>query len=80
MGKGLVKSQMVTTRSGNMANEKLNKSFLRIRLFELFLGDPRWGKSLGRVVLDVKHPGLKVWFQLSMEFGGFEDAKLYVVD
>ena len=54
--------------------------FLRVRLFELFAGDPRRSRSLGRVVLDVKHPGLKVWFLLANEFGGFEDLKLYVVD
>ncbi|KKK56189.1 hypothetical protein LCGC14_3067070, partial [marine sediment metagenome] len=25
------------------------KGFLRVRLFELFAGDPRWSRSLGRV-------------------------------
>ena len=54
--------------------------FLRVRLFELFAGDPRWSRSLGRVVLDVKHPGIKIWFLLANEFGGLEDLKLMVVD
>ena len=57
-----------------------NKSFLRVRLFELFAGDPRWSRSLGRVVLDVKHPGIKIWFLLANEFGGLEDLKLKVVE
>ncbi len=59
----------------------MTKSFLRVRLFELFAGNPRWGKSLGRVVLDVKHPGLKMWYLLAHQVnGGFEDLQLKVVD
>ena len=56
------------------------KGFLRVRLFELFAGDPRWNNSLGRVVLDVKHPGIKIWFLLANEFGGFKDLQLKVVE
>ena len=58
----------------------MKEGFLRVRLFELFAGDPRWSRSLGRVVLDVKHPGLKTWFLLANEFGGFKDLQLKVVD
>ena len=58
----------------------MNKGFLRVRLFELFAGDPRWCKSLGRVLLDVKHPGIKIWFLLANEFDGFKDLQLKVVE
>ena len=54
--------------------------FLRVRLFELFAGDPRRCKSLGQVLLDVRHPGIKVWFLLANEFGGFKDLQLKVVE
>ena len=58
----------------------MKAGFLRVRLFELFAGDPRWSRSLGRVVLDVKHPGIKIWFLLATEFGGFKDLQLKVVE
>ena len=54
--------------------------FLQVRLFELFAGDPRWSRSLGQVVLDVRHPGIKIWFLLANEFGGFKDLQLKVVE
>ena len=55
-------------------------SFLRVRLFELFAGDPRWSRSLGRVVLDVKQPGIKLWFLLAVRIGGFKALQLKVVE
>ncbi len=58
----------------------MKAGFLRVRLFELFAGDPRQSRSLGRVVLDVKHPGIKIWFLLATEFGGFKDLQLKVVE
>ena len=59
----------------------MKAGFLRVRLFELFAGDPRWSRSLGRVVLDVKHPGLKMWYLLAHEVnGGFKDLQLKVVE
>ena len=58
----------------------MKAGFMRVRLFELFAGDPRWSRSLGRVVLDVKHPGIKIWFLLATEFGGFKDLQLMVVE
>ena len=59
----------------------MKKSFLCVRLFELFAGNPRWCKSLGQVLLDVKHPGLKMWYLLAHQVnGGFEDLQLKVVE
>ena len=58
----------------------MSKGFLRVRLFELFAGDPRWSRSLGRVVLDVRNPGLKIWFLLAVQIGGFKDLQLKVVE
>ena len=58
----------------------MKAGFLRVRLFELFAGDPRWSRSLGRVVLDVRNPGLKIWFLLATEFRGFKDLQLMVVE
>ena len=58
----------------------MKEGFLRVRLFELFAGDPRWSRSLGRVVLDVKRPGIKLWFLLATQIGGFKDLQLKVVE
>ena len=58
----------------------MKKGFLRVRLFELFAGDPRWSRSLGRVVLDVRNPGIKIWFLLATQMGGFNELQLKVVE
>ena len=55
------------------------KGFLRVRVVEVFQGDPRWSPKIGEVVVDVRHNPFKVWFVLAMRLGGFKDLQVRVV-
>jgi len=56
----------------------IKKGFLRVRVVEVFQGDPRWSPKIGEVVVDVRHNPFKVWFILAMRLGGFKDLQVRV--
>jgi len=55
------------------------KGFLRVRVVEVFRGDPKWCPKVGEVVVDMKHNPFKIWFLLAVQIGGFKDLQIRVV-